>query len=276
LNEIVAMLTFTEFMSRSVGITLKVAKVLYASKSRYQKVEVFENETFGKVLALDGKIQASELDEFIYHEMLTHVPLAAHGSPKSVLIVGGGDGGCAREALKHGVSVKLVELDEVVVNACKNHFRIDDGALDDANVDITFMDAFTFLKSCEERFDVIIVDSTDPIGEAEKLFSDAFYRMAFERLNDDGMFVTQSGSPVHQPDVLHRAFSGVSKFFPIVRIYVAPIPSYLGLWSFVVGSKRYEPETPREVSVPTKFYDGEMHAVAFKLAKLVKIFVGLG
>ncbi|MHC1579512.1 MAG: polyamine aminopropyltransferase [Candidatus Alkanophagales archaeon] len=270
------MLTFTEFMSGSVGITLKVARVLHTGRSRYQRVEVFENETFGRVLALDGKIQASELDEFIYHEMLTHVPLAAHGSPESVLIVGGGDGGCAREALKHGVSVKLVELDELVVNTCKNHFRIDGGALDDANVDVIFMDAFAFLESCEERFDVIIVDSTDPIGEAAKLFSDAFYRMAFERLNDDGMLVTQSGSPVHQPDVLRRAFSGVSKLFPIARIYVAPVPSYLGLWSFVVGSKRYEPETPRKAGVPAKFYDEEVHAAAFKLAKLVKIFTGLG
>ncbi|RLG39070.1 MAG: spermidine synthase [Candidatus Alkanophagales archaeon] len=269
------MLTFTEFMSESVGITFKVAKVLCTSESKYQKIEVFENEAFGKVLALDGKIQASELDEFLYHEMLTHVPLAAHRSPKSVLIIGGGDGGCIREALKHGVSVKLVEIDEEVVSVCKENFGIDGGALDDASVEIVFMDAFDFLKGCEERFDVILVDATDPIGEAEKLFSEDFYRTAFERLNDDGVFVTQSGSPVHQPDVLRKALSGTSKFFPIVRIYVAPVPSYLGLWSFVVGSKKYEPETPRNVSVPAKFYDEEMHAVAFKLAKLVKIFVGL-
>ena len=244
-----------------------ISKILYEGKSKFQEIQVVESHYFGKMLILDGVVQFTEKNEFFYHEMLTHPVMFAHKNPQNVLIIGGGDGGILREVLKHQ-SVKkavLVDIDKEVVEVSKKFFPTVACSMDDPRAIILNEDGFQYIKDYKNEFDVVIVDSTDPVGFAHVLTTEEFFRYVFESLKEDGMYVGQSESLHYHLDIVVRFQKALKKSFPIVDLYTTVIPVYAGYWwSFSVGSKVYNPrEISREVNVDTKFYSDEIHKNAF-------------
>ncbi len=210
---------------------MKVDRVLFEGRSENQHVAVVENKTFGRTLYLDGVLQTSERDEFIYHEMLTHVPILGHGDVRDILIIGGGDGGMLEEALKHQSVERatMVEIDPSVVEMCREHLpSISKGAFDDQRLDLVFADGVDFVKTTEKRFDVAIIDSTDPIGPGEVLFTDDFYRSAKGVLKQGGILVTQNGVPFVQGDELKQSMRALNTLFADATCYMATVPGYVG------------------------------------------------
>ena len=210
---------------------MKVDRVLFEGRSENQHVAVVDNGTFGRTLYLDGVLQTSERDEFIYHEMLTHVPILGHGEVRDLLIIGGGDGGMLEEALKHRTIERatMVEIDPSVVEMCRQHLpSISKGAFDDPRTDLVFADGVDFVKTTDKRFDVAIIDSTDPIGPGEVLFTDAFYEAAKGCLKEGGILVTQNGVPFVQPDELAKSMRALKALFTDATAYMATVPGYVG------------------------------------------------
>ena len=209
--------------------TLRMDEVLYDSDTDHQRLVVFENGRFGRVLTLDGVVQTTEGDNAIYHEMLTHVPVLAHGHAKDVLIIGGGDGGMAREVLKHSTveRVTMVEIDAGVIDFSKTYLpQLSQGAFDDSRLELVIADGAAFVKETEKRFDVIIVDSTDPVGPGEVLFTDTFYGHAKRCLKPGGILVTQNGVPFMQGDELTNTMRAFKALFANWTCYTATIPTY--------------------------------------------------
>ena len=210
---------------------LSVDTLLYDSKTEHQRLQVFENGTFGRVLTLDGVVQTTEGDNFIYHEMMTHVPILAHGAAKRVLIIGGGDGGMAREVLRHKSveHVTMVEIDAGVVEFSKEYLpMLSQGAFDDPRLNLVIADGADFMRQTQDRFDVIIVDSTDPIGPGEVLFTDTFYGHAKRALTEHGILVTQNGVPFLQGEELTNTLRAFKALFADWGCYLATIPTYAG------------------------------------------------
>ncbi len=210
---------------------LRVDNVLYDSATEHQRLRVFENARFGRVLTLDDVVQTTEGDNFIYHEMLTHVPILAHGSAREILIIGGGDGGMAREALRHEsvARVTMVEIDAGVVEFSRQYLpTLSNGAFEDPRLDLVINDGAVFMRETERRFDVIIVDSTDPIGPGEVLFTDHFYGHAKRALNPGGILVTQNGVPFMQPSELTGTMRAFKSLFADWGCYIASVPTYAG------------------------------------------------
>jgi len=238
---------------------------------------VFRNPTFGRILTLDGVVQLTEADEFIYHEMLTHVPILAHGAARHVLIVGGGDGGMAREVLKHrGVErVTMVEIDAGVVEFSKEYLpTISAGAFDDPRLDLVIDDGAQFVRSTQDRHDVIIVDSTDPVGPGEVLFTDTFYGRAKRCLAEGGILVTQNGVPFLQGEELTNTMRGFRALFADPTCYLATVPTYAGGpmafgWGTDGTARQVSVETLRErfvtADIETGYYTPEVHVAAFAL-----------
>jgi spermidine synthase len=251
-----------------------VNRVLYRTQSRYQDIAIVELREFGRALILDGIVQTTVADEFHYHEMIAHVPLCAHPNPRSVLVIGGGDGGTVREVLKHSPvqHVVLVEIDEAVIEACREHLPELSAGLADPRVDIVIADGRKYLESCIDEFDVILVDSSDPIGPAADLFVADFYASIFTALKNDGLFVAQTESPLFYRDLFCRIVKNIRCLFPIVRPYLTVVPTYTsGYWSFTVGSKKYDPERPlRQVeSGQLRCYGPAVHRAVFALPPVV-------
>ena len=210
---------------------MKVDRMLFEGRSENQHVAVVENGTFGRTLYLDGVLQTSERDEFIYHEMLTHVPILGHGDVRDVLIIGGGDGGMLEEALKHQTIERatMVEIDPSVVEMCREHLpSISKGAFDDPRTDLVFADGVDFVKTTDRRFDVAIIDSTDPIGPGKVLFTDDFYRSTKGVLKDGGILVTQNGVPFVQGGELQQSMRALKGLFADATAYMATVPGYVG------------------------------------------------
>ncbi len=245
----------------------KVQQVIHQEQTEFQDILVLDCAHFGRVLALDGVVQLTESDEFIYHEMLSHVALHAHPQPENVLIIGGGDGGTLREVAKHRSvgRIDLVELDRRVVEVARRFLPTVATSFDDPRVSVSHMDGAAFLQQSDRAFEVIIVDCTDPVGPAEGLFSDQFFADVARRLAPDGMFVVQTES-LH----FHRAFVAdvqrrLSQLFDTVDLYTAPLATYAGnWWTFSIGSKRHDPRIQaRSCEVPTEYYFDDVHAHAF-------------
>ena len=209
---------------------LRETRVLYDSNTDHQRLRVIENATFGRVLTLDGVVQVTEADNFIYHEMLTHVPLFAHGAAKRVLIIGGGDGGMAREALRHPVDqVTMVEIDAGVVEFSKKYLpSISAGAFDDPRLDLQIADGADFVQKTDGGYDIVIVDSTDPVGPGEVLFTHHFYGHAKRALSPGGILVTQNGVPFMQGDELTGTMRAFRSLFNDATCYLATVPTYAG------------------------------------------------
>ncbi len=245
----------------------EVEKILYKGKSPYQEIMVLENPYFGRILVLDNVVQLTERDEFIYHEMLTHVVMHSHPEPKTVVVIGGGDGGAVREVLKHESVQKVyfVEIDEEVINVSKKFFPTVSHAIDDPRVEIKCMDGAEFIKNIENAIDVIIVDSTDIIGFAKSLFTVEFFKSVRNALTENGMFVSLSESLIFHKDLVYEVQNSMKLIFPIVDIYTASIATYAGnWWTFSVGSKSLDPrEIRKPVKIKTKLYTEGIHKSCF-------------
>ena len=260
---------------------LREEEVLYDSRTDHQRLRVFRNPTFGRVLTLDGVVQVTEGDNFIYHEMLTHVPILAHGDARRVLIVGGGDGGMARTVLKH-VSVRhvtMVEIDAGVVEFSREYLpAISGGAFDDPRLELVITDGADFMRETEGGYDVIIVDSTDPVGPGEVLFSDSFYGHARRALSPEGILVSQNGVPFLQGEELTGTMRAFKALFRDWTCYLATVPSYAGGpmafgWGTDGKARKVTPEVLRDrfeaAGIETDYYTPEVHLGAFALPPYV-------
>ncbi|MEL7489584.1 MAG: polyamine aminopropyltransferase [Pseudomonadota bacterium] len=222
---------FHEIWQGAAGGMFRVNKLLYADNSEHQNILVFENDVFGRMLAIDNVVQVAEADEFIYHEMITHVGALAHGGVKRVLIVGGGDGGAIRELFRHKTieAVTLVEIDKAVIDLCAQWMpMVADGAFDDPRLNLVIGDGAKFVTETDERFDMIIVDSTDPVGPGAVLFTEEFYRGCHRALAPGGILVTQSGLPFVQAKEFTGAFGALSEIFAYATGFQIVVPSFWG------------------------------------------------
>lgn len=257
-------------------MTYKVKETLHTERTKYQDLAIVDTYEFGRMLLLDGIVQTTIKDEFVYHEMITHIPLFTHGQPKKVLVVGGGDGGSIREILKHKSVEKAVlcEIDNRVVELSKKYLPEISCCLDDPRAEVFIGDGIKYVLEHKNEFDVIIVDSTDPFGAAEGLFSGSFYNSLYECLTEDGIFVAQTETPIYLPEVVKRVFKDIKNVFPITKIYMAAIPTYPGVyWSFTMGSKKYDPEKVNTDNIPeidTKYYHSKLHTASFVLPRYIK------
>lgn len=267
-------LWITEYQTSSLGFSCKATETLRVKQTPFQHLSVVHTEQFGRMLLLDGMVQTTEKDEFVYHEMITLIALNSHPRPENVLVIGGGDGGTLREVVRHPAVTQgtLVEIDEEVIKASRDFFPNHSCSFNESKSQLIIADGIKYIKEHANTYDVVIVDSTEPVGPAQELFSPAFYESAYNALKDDGMLVVQSESPFFNEDVIKMAFGGIKQFFPITKLYLAAIPTYpSGLWSFTVGSKQYDPETVvNNVNLECKYYTPEIHQAAFKLPAFVK------
>tara|TARA_R110000868_G_scaffold222266_1_gene474168 strand:+ start:217 stop:1077 length:861 start_codon:yes stop_codon:yes gene_type:complete len=258
-------------------------KILYEENTGQQQLVIFDNPTFGRMMTLDGATQVSTRDEFIYHEMMTHVPVLAHGAVKSLLIIGGGDGGILREALRHKSieTITMVEIDAGVVEFSKLHLpMVSAGAFDDPRVELVIADGTKFVAETDKRFDVIIVDSTDPVGPGAVLFEEGFYRDAKRCLTPGGVIVTQNGVPFLQPDELASTIRKFRKLFGDASCYLATIPTYVGGpmamgWGSDNVALRQTTalvlaERLTSAGFSTRYYTPQVHAAAFALPQYVQ------
>lgn len=268
-------LWYTEKQTKNHGITTKIKQTLYHDKSEYQSLDVIDTVEFGKMLVLDGMVMTTDRDEFVYHEMISHVAMNTHPEPKDVLIVGGGDGGVVREVLRHPFvqRVVLAEIDGKVIETAKKYFPQIAGKLSDERVEVRVTDGVRHIQENKGKYDVIIVDSTEPVGPAVGLFQKPFYEGIYEALKEDGIMVAQTESPWFNRPLIRQVFRDISETFPIARLYTASIPTYpSGLWSFTIGSKKYDPLDVDEQSIPdldTRYYHPKMHHALFDLPRFV-------
>ena len=221
---------FTETLHDGIAQALTIDRLLFRQKTDHQDLIIFDNRIFGRVLALDGVVQLTTGDEFVYHEMIAHVPLLAHGRAKRVLIIGGGDGGTLRRCLEHPVHrVTMVEIDRSVVDLCRAHFpEVCGGAFDDPRLDLMIADGAAFVRDTSDRFDVIIIDSTDPIGPGRVLFTAEFYAACRRCLAPGGLLVNQAGVPAVQGGELTDITAALKTAFADVSAYMAVVPTYYG------------------------------------------------
>lgn len=257
---------------------------LASATSPFQQIEVWDHPTFGRLLSLDGLVQTTTRDEFVYHEMLVHIPLIAHPAPSSVLVIGGGDGGTLRHVLMHGVTrAVMVEIDQAVTDACRTWMpEIAGDAFDDPRADVRFDDGIAFVRDTDEMFDAIIIDSSDPVGPGEGLFTAEFYANAAARLNPGGVLSAQTGTPYYQQGELHRAVRNARTAFGDVRVYLGNVPTYPGcLWSFMLAGTELdvsvEAAGARAASrgISARYWSPELQTGAFALPAIVRaVFEG--
>lgn len=270
---------FTEQQADNLCISCAVKDVLHREKTKYQELEVLDTYVWGRMLVLDGAIQTTIEDEFVYHEMITHVPLNTHPNPKRVLVIGGGDGGTIREIVKHDTVEKatLVEIDERVIEAAKKYLpEISVALTGNPRVEVLIEDGIKHVQEKENYYDVIIVDSTDPVGPAVGLFSKDFYASIHKALKDEGIFVAQTESIFYNKQLISRVYKDVSSLFPITKIYLASVPTYPAGWCFTLGSKVYDPEQIDLAKIrkfETKYYTPEVHKASFALPKFAQDFL---
>ncbi|WP_298986471.1 polyamine aminopropyltransferase [uncultured Roseibium sp.] len=275
-------LIFNETLYPGVQVSYSCTQILYQEKTEHQDLVLFSNPVFGKVLMLDGVTQVTTADEFIYHEMMSHVPILAHGAARNVLIVGGGDCGLAEEVLKHNSveSLVQVEIDASVVEFSKQHFAdFNQGVLEDTRFELVIADGMKFAAETDRRFDVVIVDSTDPHGPGAVLFSEEFYRNIHRMLTPGGVLVTQNGVPFLQKEELVTSVERFSRIFKDAAAYIAAIPTYFGGHMTLGWASDNQDLRRQAISVleerfkaagfETRYYTPEVHAAAFALPKFI-------
>lgn len=269
-------LWFSECHTPDVKHSIRVNRHLYSKRSEYQQIDIFDTPEFGKVLALDGNVMLTERDEFIYDEMITHVPMSVHPSIKDILVIGAGDGGVVKELTRYESveRIDLVEMDGQVIDACRTYLPENACRLNDSRVHIYFDNALRFIRRCKDEYDLIIVDSNDPFGPSEGYFTREFYGICYNALHDDGIMVNQQGSPFYKHDAqaMQRCHQRIVNTFPISRVYQAHIPTYAaGYWLFGFASKKYHPiddfsaEKWKSLHLSTKYYTTKLHIGAFYL-----------
>ncbi|GIM28611.1 polyamine aminopropyltransferase [Clostridium polyendosporum] len=274
-------LWYTENQTPNVNFSMKVKSHLYSEKSPFQQIDVIDTYEFGRVLVIDGWTMVTEKDEFIYHEMITHVALATNPEIKRVLVIGAGDGGTVRELTRYASieKIDMVEIDEVVVKASREFLPFTANKLGDPRVNLYFEDGIKFVEGKVNEYDLIIVDSTDPIGPGEGLFTTEFYRNCFNALTEKGILVNQGESPYYSNNSreMKRAFSKLKNIFPICEAYQYHMPTYAsGHWLFGFASKKLHPVKDfngvrwEELGLATKYYNKELHVGAFSLPNYVR------
>jgi len=273
-------LWYTEKHTDTVDFSIKVQEHLYTSKSPFQQIDFFKSEEFGVFFTLDGLMMVNEKDEFIYHDMITHVAMATNPEIKRVLVIGGGDGGTVRELTRYSSieKIDMVEIDEMVVRACQKYLPITAGQLEDDRVSLYFQDGLEFINGKEAAYDLILVDSTDPIGPGEGLFSEAFYKDCFKALSEKGILVNQHESPYYAnyAKEMKRSHNKIKRIFPISKVYQFHMPTYpSGHWLFGFASKAldpvedFKPNKWAAFGLETKYYNTELHKGAFALPTYV-------
>ncbi len=273
-------LWFTEYHTENTRLSIKVKKHLTSLKSEFQRIDVLDSYDFGRILVLDGYLMITEKDEFIYHEMITHVPMAVNPEISDVLVIGAGDGGVVRELARYD-SIKridMVEIDKLVVDICREYFPQTSCRLDDPRVHIYYENGLDFVVRKENEYDLIIVDSTDPFGPGEELFTKAFYENCFKALKVSGIMVNQHESPYYPNDALaaQKAHKYIKAIFPIALVYQAHIPTYpSGHFLFGFASKKLDPIADLSpgwdsLGLKTRYYNSELHKGCFALPNYVK------
>lgn len=272
---------FSEIQSDGVKFSIRIKDCIFSGKSDFQKINVYDTEGFGRVLVIDDCIMCTEKDEFIYHEMITHVPMAVNPEIKNVLIIGGGDGGAVRELTRYKSieSIDVVEIDELVVKVSRQYLAFTADSFNDKRVRIFIDDGVNFVKKSENRYDLIIIDSTDPIGPGEGLFTLDFYKDCYKALKTDGILINQNESPyyINNAKEMIRAHQKQKSIFDISLLYQYIIPTYgSGYWFFGFSSKKYHPvndikeERWRNLGLKTRYYNLGVHKAAFILPNYVK------
>lgn len=256
-----------------VEYVYEVSNILYKGKSKFQEIMVIESPDFGRMLLLDNVVQITDVDEFFYHEMLTHPLMHAHPEPRRIVVIGGGDGGVVREVLRHTCVEKVffVEIDEEVINISQKFFPSVSSRINDPKVEIRVMDGAEFIRKAPKKdIDVIIVDSTDIIGFARTLFTSEFFKGVRNCLREDGMFVTHSESLIFHRDTVIKVQEILKSAFPLVDLYTSTLATYPGnWWTYAVGSMNLSPrQLRRPFDIGTKYYDDEVHTQSFITKKL--------
>ena len=274
-------LWFSEFHTPDVKHSIRVQRHLYSHKSEFQQIDIYDTPEFGKVLTLDGNVMLTERDEFIYDEMITHVPMAVHPNVQDVLVIGAGDGGVIRELVRYPEieHIDMVEIDPLVVEVCKKYLPKTACCLDDPRLTIHYEDGLKFVRSPKERYDLIIVDSTDPFGPSEGYFTREFYGICYNALREDGIMVNQHESPFYKGDALacQRAHRNIVHSFELSRLFQAHIPTYpSGHWLFGFSSRGVHPVHGLDADawnargIETKYYNTNLHKGAFYLPNYVQ------
>jgi spermidine synthase len=274
-------LWFTEKHTENAQFSVKIQRQLHSEKSPFQQIDVFDTEEFGKLLTIDGVVMLTERDEFIYHDMITHVAMATNPDIKNVLVIGAGDGGTVRELTRYSniEKIDMVEIDEVVVKVSKEFLPFTAAKLDDPRVNLYFEDGIKFVENKQNIYDLILVDSTDPIGPGEGLFTTEFYTNCYNALTEKGILVNQGESPYysHNAREMKRSHAKIKKIFPIAKAYQYHIPTYpSGHWMFGFASKALDPTKDLNadrwngLGLKTKYYNTDIHVGAFLLPNYVK------
>lgn len=272
---------FYEDYESFAKVGLRIERVLVEEQTQYQKLAICTNKYFGKILLLDDRVMFSEKDEFIYHEMIAHMPLCTHTNAKKVLVIGGGDGGAVREILKHKniEEIVLCEIDERVVELCKKYFPQVSCGLNDSRVQIIYRDGFAYLQEKQNYFDLIITDSTDPIGPAENLFKENYFCVVKKALRSDGIMVSQSESPWIYNDILTNMTKAMCNHYKNVTTYVAMVPLYFpGFWTLTFASdtfnlKNFDVQKGAQIAALCEYYNPEIHQSALALPTFAKDIV---
>lgn len=273
---------YTEFWTEDTGFSIQTTEKVYSEQSTFQMIDFYKSNTFGTFFALDGLMMVNQKDEFIYHDMITHVAMATNPNIKRVLVIGGGDGGTAREVLRytHVEKVDMVEIDERVFRLCQQYLpQTAAGVEEDARMSLYFEDGLAFVKNAAEgSYDLILVDSTDPISIGEGLFTTEFYQNCYRVLSEDGILINQHESPYFDQYAteMKKARQKITHTFPIARVYQFHMPTYpSGHWLFGFASKKHDPLTAdlsawEALGMKTKYYNTDIHKGAFALPTYVK------
>lgn len=274
---------FSEYHSSNLKLSVRIKEELFTTTSEYQSIDIFDSYEYGRILALDGCIILTERDQFIYHEMITHVPMAIHPNVKNVLLIGSGNGGTLGELLRYSSiqSIDLVEIDKTLLEAVKHFFPNTAKSFGDSRVKIHNMDALQFVRHVHKQYDLIIVDATDPYGTSEGLFSKEFYGNCYEALRDDGILINQHESAFSYQYLTEadKPFSNTKGLFPINKLYQVHIPTFpAGQWLFGFVSKKYDPTEDLDEyllatkmdGIETNYYSADVHRAAFVMPRYTK------
>ncbi|MBY6917204.1 polyamine aminopropyltransferase [Clostridium botulinum] len=273
-------LWYTEKHTEDVKFSIRVDRELYTEQSKFQRIDILESKEFGRFFTLDGLMMVTEKDEFIYHDMIVHVPMATNPNIKKVLVIGAGDGGTIRELTRYKTieKIDMVEIDESVVEVCKKYLPKTACKLEEERVNIVYEDGLKFVRNKENEYDLIIVDSTDPFGPGEGLFTKEFYGNCYKALSEDGILVNQHESPYYEyyAKSMKDAHEKIQGLFKINKVYQAHIPTYpSGHWLFGFASKKYDPikdlnvEAWNSLGIQTKYYNTDLHVGCFALPTYV-------
>ena len=269
-------LWLSEFSTNNLKLSMRVRETLHSEKTEYQDLLIVDTYEYGRVLMLDGAFQLTERDEFTYSEMMAHVPLCAHKNPENVLIIGGGDGAIMHEVLKHGCVKKctLIDIDRRVAECSQEFLPFAGDSFKNPRADFKCMDAMKFIKETSERFDVVIIDSTDPVDFAAGLFQSGFYSDVKKIMNDGAMLSELTESPFIDADLMRQAFNEMKKVFPIVKIYWGVVPTYpSGMWTYGCASLSDDPAVPVRDVKDTRFYTKEIHRNSFVIPPFLEEFL---